>query len=255
MKIIKPSIDLAPFVKYIWILEDVLFGHKELVYPTGEVQMLFHYGEPFKNKDKDDQWSSQPSAGIAGQNTTHQFVSSSGSCGVIAFVFHPYGASPFINIPLSELTDINIAIQDILPAFSYVEEKLSYCKNNEERVSLIEEKLLRVVDIQNIYHYKMIHESIKKIDNADERFLIAHLKDDIGYSSKHYERIFKHHVGISPKMYMQINQLGKAVSLLSFSTLDLTAIAQEAGFYDQSHFIRKFKNFTGFTPGAFKKMI
>ena len=83
---------------------------------------------------------------------------------------------------------------------------------------------------------------------------IQKLARDIAVSSKHLRSSFKDVVGISPKKHLQLLQLRQVLTSLATRTdLNLTEVALRHGFYDQSHFIRKFKQFSGMTPSAYRQ--
>jgi transcriptional regulator GlxA family with amidase domain len=59
-------------------------------------------------------------------------------------------------------------------------------------------------------------------------------------------------VGITPKLLARITRFQKALNMLETnSSKSLTTVAYEGGFYDQSHFIRDFKEFTGYNPNTY----
>jgi AraC-like DNA-binding protein len=67
---------------------------------------------------------------------------------------------------------------------------------------------------------------------------------------------FIQQVGISPKDFTSISRFQYAASLLNHSLSDnrsLTDIAISAGYYDQAHFIKTFKEITGIAPGQYGK--
>lgn len=85
---------------------------------------------------------------------------------------------------------------------------------------------------------------------------IQRLARDIAVSSKHLRSSFKDVVGISPKTHLQLLQLRQVLSSLATRMdLNLTEVALRNGFYDQSHFIRKFKQFSGMTPSAYRQQM
>ena len=85
---------------------------------------------------------------------------------------------------------------------------------------------------------------------------IQRLARDIAVSSKHLRSSFKDVVGVSPKMHLQLLQLRQVLTSLATRTdLNLTEVALRNGFYDQSHFIRKFKQFSGMTPSAYRQQV
>ena len=68
-------------------------------------------------------------------------------------------------------------------------------------------------------------------------------------------RLFKKNTGLSPQKFLIQNRVRKAQRLLLSSHLSLTQIAQETGFYDQSHFIRHFKGIIRLTPKEYKQSL
>lgn len=76
---------------------------------------------------------------------------------------------------------------------------------------------------------------------------IKELIDSKKYNYKYIERIFKKHVGITPKLYCRIIRFNHAFRLLN-TNFNLTDIAYQCGYFDQNHFIKEIKHFTGYTP-------
>lgn len=70
-------------------------------------------------------------------------------------------------------------------------------------------------------------------------------QDDLNY--KFVERLFKKHVGLTPKVYCRVIRFNNAFGLLN-KHYNLTDIAYQCGYFDQNHFIKEIKHFTGLTP-------
>ena len=68
--------------------------------------------------------------------------------------------------------------------------------------------------------------------------------------SKHFPKYFSCTFG----EYMRRLKIEKSLYFLKVSRFSLTEIAAECGFSDQSHFIRTFKQLTGFLPNNYKKI-
>jgi AraC family transcriptional regulator len=68
--------------------------------------------------------------------------------------------------------------------------------------------------------------------------------------SKHFPKYFSCTFG----EYMRRLKIEKSLYFLKVSSLSLTEIAADCGFSDQSHFIRTFKQLTGFLPNNYKKI-
>ena len=67
-------------------------------------------------------------------------------------------------------------------------------------------------------------------------------------STRQFERNFKQFAGFSPKLYSRIIRFQAAMQQYGNKAMSLTAIAYECGYYDQSHFIHDFKEFSGHHP-------
>jgi AraC-like DNA-binding protein len=85
--------------------------------------------------------------------------------------------------------------------------------------------------------------------------------DDVAYqsciSSRQLRRKFEDYVGMSPKRFSALVRFTRAHAAIhhtaahSTSRINFAAIACQTGYYDQAHFIREFKLFSGLTPAAF----
>jgi AraC-like DNA-binding protein len=68
-------------------------------------------------------------------------------------------------------------------------------------------------------------------------------------SRKQFERVFAAKIGATPKQYLKVVRLQQALQLKSIDrNRNLTQLAYDCGYYDQSHFINEFKQQTGYTP-------
>lgn len=74
---------------------------------------------------------------------------------------------------------------------------------------------------------------------------------DLGWSSRHLSRLFRQGAGMGAKSFLRVTRVNQAVRRLSAGPVSLTFLAQELGYYDQSHFIHDFSSVMGLTPGAY----
>ena len=71
----------------------------------------------------------------------------------------------------------------------------------------------------------------------------------MGYSQKHLIKIFKDHVGLTPKSFLKVVRFQRAVQdIEKRGRINWSAVALDAGYFDQSHFIADFRAFSGYTP-------
>ena len=71
-------------------------------------------------------------------------------------------------------------------------------------------------------------------------------------SRKHLGKLFRAHVGLTPKVYARMFRFRRAIELVQQGQrLDWTRVAMACGYYDQAHFNREFREFAGMSPGEF----
>ncbi len=92
--------------------------------------------------------------------------------------------------------------------------------------------------------------ALRAIGAAAGAIRVRTLAQDLGVSQDALEKHFRRIVGASPKQFATIVRVRQAVEL-SRQSPSLTALALDAGYYDQSHFIRDFRAITGDAPGHF----
>jgi AraC-like DNA-binding protein len=93
------------------------------------------------------------------------------------------------------------------------------------------------------------------------KFIAQHFRDPVtvgdlaaeaGCSVSQLQREFRKELGVNPARYLQDIRVGYSRHLLKTTRLTMVAIANECGFYDQSHFSRIFKSATGISPASYR---
>lgn len=80
----------------------------------------------------------------------------------------------------------------------------------------------------------------------------AALAEETQYSPRHLSRLFRARCGVSPKGLTQVLRINAAARRIQAGPLPLTLLAQELGYFDQSHFIHAFRAVCGVTPGEYR---
>lgn len=80
---------------------------------------------------------------------------------------------------------------------------------------------------------------------------VGSIAEKVGWSSRHMNRQFLEHTGLSTKAFSQIIRAQALCKQLCLAPSDSTNGAIELGYYDQSHLIKGFKNYFKLTPGEF----
>lgn len=169
--------------------------------------------------------------------------------GVVAICFQPGMAYKFIQMPMHTLSDTTTAVADVWGSMAAeIEDKMAGCSNNEERVSLAQKYLLK--ELANSKDDLQIAHCLKQVRLSGGLIPVGKLVFDSGLSQRHLSRKFQEYVGLSPKEYLRVSRFILSLDHLKrYPVLSLTDIAYRSGYYDQAHFIRDYRNYTGYTPG------
>jgi len=127
-------------------------------------------------------------------------------------------------------------------------EQLAETRRHEHRIELIENFLIeRAPDTGPD---PLVSAAASWIEEAQAMMRIEELAHRVGLSQSALERRFRRVVGASPKKFASIVRLRHVLHLRAKGA-DFTSIAHAAGYFDQSHFIKDFKRFSGRAPESF----
>ena len=77
---------------------------------------------------------------------------------------------------------------------------------------------------------------------------------ETGYSHRRFIELFRRAVGLSPKLYCRVLRFQSALNhLAERSPGSLADLALAAGYSDQAHFNREFREFTGMPPSEYRE--
>ena len=96
----------------------------------------------------------------------------------------------------------------------------------------------------------LVMSAISMIYKSKGNIRIKELLNELHISQSALEKRFRQVVGASPKKFASIVRLKNTISSYNRNK-SLTDLGYEAGFYDQAHFIKEFKHFTGDSPETF----
>lgn len=249
-RIIPPSPALQPYIRYYWILQDDSTATvSERTLPTGCIQLVFHKGKRLLCLTTQEL---QPQYFICGQEMSYTDVQSTGDINMIVVVFQPYTAKIFLQTPIHLFRRGGIAIEDVEDKdLAILSTKIADTENHDACILLIEQFLYhRLVELPE-HNVKRLSSVIHLI-NTQPQADIAQLAGTACLSPKQFSRIFVEYVGASPKEFIRIVRLQRALfTMQQHPQIGFAQIAYSSGFSDQSHMIKEFKFFSGYTPAEY----
>jgi AraC-like DNA-binding protein len=91
-------------------------------------------------------------------------------------------------------------------------------------------------------------------EHLDEQILVANLSELVHLSEAHFSRAFRLAYGVPPHAYIVRRRLELAAQLMLAGREPLSEIALRCGFHDQAHLSKQFRQLTGETPAAWRRL-
>ncbi len=246
-----PEEGLKEIVKDFWMVEsgpDVP-SEVEKIIPDGYPELIFHYGDPYRTNIS-GQWSDQQRSLLAGQISHYFFLRNTGQKGMFAIKFQPWAVRELLGINMFSIKDRVVAVvgppfEKLLPIQKVATSKWSFEKKIRETSYLLQ-AIERKEEQQ-----KKGKQAVKMILESKGEIALATIREKLEISERSLERYFKLCIGLSPKFYSRIIRFSHIFALVNDDLFRWTDIGYLKGFYDQSHFIKNFKEFTGEEPSRY----
>jgi AraC-like DNA-binding protein len=193
--------------------------------------------------------SKLPVSMISGLRRSGRIINYTPGAGNILVMFTEGGASAFFREPLHLLFEQAIALDNFseYKNVADVESQLAEASTHEQRVSVVDRFLLS--KLNTFATDGLVLNAIQRIQGAKGILKMDDLAIEMCISLDAFEKRFRKVVGVSPKQFSYIVKMKSVVS--SGRNKPLATIALDAGYFDQPHFNKDFKRFTGQTPGDF----
>jgi AraC-like DNA-binding protein len=253
----RPSGPLGAWVDQIWYRRGrVLQPKRHSAVPTGSVDLTFNLADGplrvFTHVD-DCEGQSFDGAVVHGAHTKYFVLDARADVDVIGVHFRPGGGAALLGLPAHELTDRHVGLEDIWgPCARDVRAQLVEAATAEAKLQFLEATLLAQLRRATLVH-PAISFALRGIRTAPDEVRIGALQRETGYSARRFTTLFARDVGLTPKMYSRIQRLLRVLEHVAQAIdVDWAEIANDHGYYDQSHLTRDFREFTGQTPASYR---
>ena len=249
-----PRPPLSAFVKVFWYWDSYLQPHaKERLLPDGCMTLVFNLSEERTHTSRNERCaSSMPSQVISGARSRYFEVETSNMVCTLGVQFQPGGAFPFFHIPACELDDQCVALEDVYgSAARSIRARLLDAPTPEDKFRTVEQWLLSRL-AKPLEHHPAVHYATAQIVRNPIAQSVSRLVESIGFSQRHFNRLFAAQVGLTPKLFSRVRRFQRVIaSIGSRDRVDWADLALDCGYYDQAHFVHDFRSFSGLTPAAY----
>ena len=228
---IEPSGVAAKAVECYWIVKDNdATPVKQKIVPDGFTELIFHFGDHYRI-NLDGRWKKQGTRLLAGQISRYFYLENSGTTDIFGIKMKPSALTHLFGVSMKDKVDkvvgldIDIDVENVNDFFARL------CKDYP-----VDHPVDRAVDL---------------IFSKKGMLTVASICNELSVGGRYLQQLFQKYIGVSPKFFARIVRFSYIFKVIKDEDPNWADVVYEAGYYDQSHFIRNFKAFTGEDPSAY----
>ena len=228
----------APFVEAFWLFENRSGSPAaHPVVPDARSDLVVHLAGPER-------------AEFIGCMTRTEIVRAAGGTVMAGVRFRPGAVHALSGLPMHEITDLSADPRDLLGR-RWLELHATLRRESEKEpgrvIPILDRWLARVLAGQG--GPTPVSLAARAIQDSNGLAPLKNLASELGLSVRHLQRLFLLQVGLSPKLFARVTRFQAVHRFLSGHGLAcLAQAALDAGYYDQAHFNRDYKEFAGVPP-------
>ncbi|HTH57923.1 MAG TPA: helix-turn-helix transcriptional regulator [Cyclobacteriaceae bacterium] len=252
-----PTAVLRPYVKNYTVINVDQGFEDQVFYPSGYVDFAVNISNGTAITIINGRPIYMPKVEILGQLTVPTRLTVSKGMSVLIARIYPFANSLFFPNPISQFTNDSIDLQGVLSL------EVNELYDQVVHTNTMEQKI-KVLDLFFIKQMKKNEHQLKKTNfiaqlcqdiSAENYFDIRRLSANYGLSERYIQKLFENVVGLAPRAFFNTQRFNRSLELIRSSDLHLTSIAYDCGYYDQAHFIKEFRKFTGITPSEARPLL
>ena len=248
-----PASHLLPFIECFWMLKSQgnFFKKRELIIPGGRVELIFNLGDAVEWTDSKTPAIQRSFTGayFLGPRNRPFYVQQNHVVEALGVRFRHGGVASFISAPANILTNVVLEAYEIFgDKINDLTQRIYETSSHPTSITLIQNFLTN--HIHNESDTRLTMRLISRVKES-EASTLHRLSEATGIHYKKMERLFSRYTGYNPKNFTRVIRFYKTLKEMHSKPASLTGIGLDGGYYDQPHFIREFKAFTGTTPSQF----
>lgn len=247
----RPAAPLQGCIDELWHMRSNGSYTRERLLPHAHMDLLINLGEPHRlvSHDPDRPSRLYQRAWIAGLQDRYLDIESPSHPWLMGIRFKPTGPLALLRVPLAELTNRVVDLDLILgSSIERLRQRLMEAASLERRFQILERYLLERIASARAPRAEVGY-ALTRLARTRGAVRMRSLAVETGISQKHLIDLFHEQVGMAPKRYARIVRLNALLKEVSSS--NWADLAARFGYYDQPHFVREFREFSGTTPTEF----
>lgn len=244
-----PDPRIADLVDCFWIVEDPdATPREQKIIPDGFPELIFHHGNPYDIRLQ-DRWARQRRSLFAGQISRHFFLRNAGPSAMIGVKLLPWAPTHLFGVRMDAHRDRVVPLPAVPGDVASLEAAAFADGDADARIAALTEALQRLRPTAP--PPDALARAVRIIFDTQGTHAIADVCARVGVGERSLERAFARHIGLTPKLYARIIRFSAIFKAANGEGASLSDLSFHAGYYDQPHFHRNFKAFTGENPSEY----
>jgi len=241
------------FLNSIWRLSETDFHkRKEIILPKGTVELIFNFSDTVNYNNPSLMTSKKlPAVFVNGLNFRPFELVKTGHQDFLGIQLNSIGLRLLFNISAKEFNNNVFEVKDFCPYINILAEKLCQNKNFNLQVEIILNWIYKKISACNFRHSINRFHLMRKLIRCHD-ITVKKLSEAVCLSERQLRRFSNDWAGMNTEEFILYNKYLVSLHLLHNSKRSITDIGLEAGYFDQSHFIREFKSYTDLTPKQYQ---
>ncbi len=250
---LRPAPPLDRFVEQLWYWEGMPLAHaRDRLLPNGDCALIINLVEDETRSYSgacDEVVQRYPGAVLCGPYSRYFVIDTREQRANVGVGFRPGGTWPFFDPAAEELQNQHVALRDLWgSAGETLRERILAAPTPHAKLLLLEAELLARAT-RPLQRRAEVDFAIARLSAAPHDHSIARLSEHVGLSARRFTRLFTLQVGMTPKLYARVQRFQRVLEVMQGRAAhDWTTLAQDCGYFDQSHLIRDCRSLSGFTP-------
>lgn len=251
-----PVPPLGHFIDHMWFFDGYDVDHEmERLLPDATMEIVINLRpEPKRlfNRDNFDNVEMFKKSWISGKQTRYIVIEAACASSMMGVHFKPCGAYPFLGFHLSELTNKVIELDMVWGgSVNSLREELLDTPTVVEKFAVLE-RFLGLRFNGHPHSFRSVERALHLMLRSPHGMAIRDFAHAIGITPKHLITQFDRFVGLKPKLCERIGKFQGVLETIEHRRqVDWAHVALSCGYYDQSHFIKEFKAFSGLNPSRY----
>ncbi|MCC7373884.1 MAG: AraC family transcriptional regulator [Verrucomicrobiales bacterium] len=252
-----PGPPLDRCIERLWYYSGLEVRHRrERVLPEGTFELMINLSKEPRclfDGDLSESGTSFRRSWVSGAQSRYLVIDALPGSSMIGVHFRPGGAAAVLGIPSGLFRDRVIELEDVWGVGCRdLRDALLEAPSATAKFLVLERELRRRFDRAPSVGRPALDYAVQRLATNPVSALITALAGELGWSHKHFIQEFRRTVGLEPKRFCRIRRFQQVLRQVEKGDMiEWAGLAADCGYFDQSHFIREFREFSGLRPSVY----